>query len=309
MQRQGDHDVDPRHVRGPLPGAALSVAGAQQGFAVELARAAGRVELHGRLHLAAWELDTGHSALLVRGDEAVPAASTIKVAILAAALREVAAGQLELERKLAIPDRRAGGSGVLHAMMGTPALTLADLLTLMVIVSDNTATNVVIDALGIDRVNRLCHELALPGTALRRRMMDTDAADRGLENTTTALDQARLLEALDGPALLAEPLRTFALRVLAAQQFNDGLPALLPEGAQTAHKTGELPGIRHDVGILTAASGRRAVVSVLITSPDEAPAATPASDSIDPGWAPAARASAGTAIAEIGRAAWQALHV
>jgi len=273
----------------------------------QVQRAVRPIQLHGRLHLAAWELGADDGTLLIRGDEAVPAASTIKVAILAAALKEVGAGRLQMEVPIPIPARRAGGSGVLQAMTGLGALTLADLLTLMVIVSDNAATNMVIEMTGMGRVNAFCHELGLQGTVLRRRMMDAEAAGLGLENTTTALDQARLLDALAEGALLAEPLQTFAIRTLAGQQFNDALPSLLPENAHVFHKTGELPGVRHDVGIITAASGRRAVVSVLVTGLDGALATACAGDVSALVSPQSMRANAGAAIAAVGHAAWQAL--
>jgi beta-lactamase class A len=207
-----------------------------------------------------------------------------------------------------LPTRRAGGSGVVQALAGLVSLTIGDLLTLMVIVSDNAATNIIIELLGMDRINAFCIEQGLGGTVLRRRMMDTEAASQGLENTTTALDQAKLLDAVADGALLAEPLRTFALQALAAQQFTDALPSLLPDSVQVAHKTGELPGVRHDVGIITAANGRRAVVSVLVTgldgglilprTGDAGPVESPQSFQVD----------AGSAIAEVGYAAWRALE-
>jgi beta-lactamase class A len=286
----------------------LSDAPAPGGFAAQMRQAMRDVDVPGRLHVAAWELGVEDGRFLIRGDEAVSAASTIKVPILAAVLKEVSSGQLQLERPIPIPARRAGGSGVLQAMTGIDTLTLADLLTLMVIVSDNAATNTIIETTGMGPINAFCAELGLRGTVLRRLMMDMEAARRGLENTTTALDQSRLLEALAGDTLLAEPLRTFAIRTLAGQQFNDALPSLLPEDAHVAHKTGDLPGVRHDVGIITAASGRRAVVSVLVTGLDGAPATTRAGDVNVPESPQSMMASAGMAIAAVGHAAWQALE-
>jgi beta-lactamase class A len=278
------------------------------GFAAKTHQALRHIDVRGRMHVAAWELGVEDGKLLIRGEEVVPAASTIKVPILAAALEEVGSGRLELERSMPLPTRRAGGSGVVQSLAGLVSLTIADLLTLMVIVSDNAATNIIIELLGMDRVNAFCAEQGLGGTVLRRRMMDTEAASRGLENTTTALDQAKLLGAVADGTLLAEPLRTFALQALAAQQFTAALPSLLPDSVQVAHKTGELPGVRHDVGIITAANGRRAVVSVLVTgldggliSPragDAGPVESPQSFQVD----------AGSAIAEVGHAAWRALE-
>ena len=206
-----------------------------------------------------------------------PAASTIKVPVLAAALREVASGRRALDERIPVPAQRPGGSGVLQATPGIRDLSLADLLTLMIIVSDNTATNIVIELIGMERINAFCQETGLASTVVRRVMMDLDARSRGIENTTSALDQATLLEALAWGDVLNQDLRDFAIRSLTLQQFNDGLPALLPDDVVVAHKTGELPGVRHDVGILTGAGGRQAVIAVLTsgsTGPDDERAAT-----------------------------------
>ena len=258
-------------------------------FGARLRHAVDGLSVPGRLHVAAWEPDAPDRPLLIRADEAVTAASTIKVPILAAALAEVNAGRLDLARPSVIPAERAGGSGVLRALPSLPALTLADLLTLMIIVSDNTATNVVIDLVGMERVNEFCTEAGLNGTALRRKMMDADAKRRGLENRTTARDQATLLDAIAWRSLLPAPLRAFALQALEGQQFNDGLPSLLPDSVIVAHKTGELPGVRHDVGVITGPDGRQAVVAVLLSDVDAGPSSPSAT------------------LAGIGLAAWRAL--
>jgi beta-lactamase class A len=277
------------------------------GFAARLRQAIRHIDARGRMYVAAWELGVDDGKLLIRGEEVVPAASTIKVPILAAVLKEVGSGRLELERPMPIPARRAGGSGVVQALTGVVSLTLADLLTLMIIVSDNAATNVIIELVGMDHINAFCTEHGLRGTVLRRRMMDAEAASQGLENTTTALDQAKLLDAVAEGAMLAEPLRTFALQTLAAQQFTDALPSLLPDSVQVAHKTGELPGVRHDVGIITAANGRRAVVSVLVTGLDGG-SISPRAGEASPVESPQSlKVSAGNAIAAVGYAAWRAL--
>jgi beta-lactamase class A len=265
-------------------------------FSVRLQHAIDGLSARGRLHVAAWEPDAPDRPLLILADEVVTAASTIKVPILAAALDEVDAGRLDLAQPSAIPAQRTGGSGVLHALPYLHTLTLADVLTLMIIVSDNTATNVVIDLIGLARVNQFCAGLGLKGTVLRRKMMDADAVRRGLENTTTAHDQATLLDAIAWRNLLPAPLRAFALQALERQQFNDGLPALLPDEVIVAHKTGELPGIRHDVGVITGPAGRQAVVAALLSGIDAEPPNP--HHPISPPSAP---------LGAIGLAAWQAL--
>lgn len=277
---------------------------APHAFGMRLQHAMDGLAVRGRLHVAAWEPDAADRPLLISADEVVTAASTIKVPILAAALDEVDAGRLDLAQPTAIPSRRTGGSGVLQALPSLHTLTLADLLTLMIIVSDNTATNVIIDLIGMERVNQFCAGAGLKGTVLRRKMMDADAARLGLENTTTAHDQATLLDAIAWSNPLSAPLRAFALQALEQQQFNDGLPSLLPDEVIVAHKTGELPGVRHDVGVITGMNGRQAVVAVLVSGIDAEP------PDLHHGRSASARSNASSPsapLAAIGFAAWRAL--
>jgi beta-lactamase class A len=278
-----------------------------QAFGMRLQHVIDGLPVPGRLHVAAWEPDAADRALLIFADEVVTAASTIKVPILIAALEEVDAGRLDLAQPSAIPAQRAGGTGVLQALPYLHTLTLADLLTLMIIVSDNTATNVVIDLIGMERVNQFCADAGLSGTVLRRKMMDADAVRVGLENTTTARDQAKLLGGIAWRNLLPAPLRAFALQALERQQFNDGLPSLLPDEVVIAHKTGELPGVRHDAGVITGTNGRQAVVAVLLSGLDSEPL-----DLRNGGSAPSAStrsnaSSPSAALGAIGFAAWRAL--
>jgi beta-lactamase class A len=270
-------------------------------FATSLLRTLEAVPSRGTIHVAAWELGTKHDAVLVLADDVVPAASMIKVPIFAAVLSRVADGRLDLEQPVNVPPRRAGGSGILYGMPRIELLTLADLLTLMIIVSDNTATNVLIDLVGQTHINRFCAAHGLTGTTLRRRMMDIDAIRLGLDNTTTARDQARMFDLLAGDKLLTGRLRDFAMAVLANQQFNEGLRSFIPKEVPVFHKTGELPGVRHDAGIIAASSGRQAVVAVLVSDVRESRIESPGDSYM-------AGRDALSSIAAIGHAAWRLLE-
>ncbi|MGH3096242.1 MAG: serine hydrolase [Streptosporangiales bacterium] len=184
-------------------------------------------------------------------DEVFTAASVIKVPVLLAALRRADAGALDLDALVPVPvDGRAGGSGVLKELPSVERLSLRDLLTLMIIVSDNTATNVVIDLLGFEPVAELLRDQGLAATRLARSMMDTAARERGEENLTTAGDMADLFCALVRGEVLVTGSRRTALDVLCRQQVRDRLPRHLPPQMPVAHKTGELAGVRHDAGVL-----------------------------------------------------------
>ncbi|AYY13633.1 serine hydrolase [Actinobacteria bacterium YIM 96077] len=194
--------------------------------------------------------EQGRAVASINGATAMPAASTIKVALLIMALQEVAAGRCELDRSLPVPERRVGGTGVLRLMPSVGALRLDETLELMIGVSDNTASNMVLDMLGLDDVTGRINALGARNTRLERHMMDFEASRSGRDNTTTADDQALLLDLLTGPDLLPDHLRQLALDILGRQQFNDRIPAGLGPDVGCRHKTGELAGVRHDVGIL-----------------------------------------------------------
>ena len=243
--------------------------------------------------MVAWPVHDPVDAVQVDGDRIVPAASTIKVPVLVAALLEVEAGRLDLAQPVGVETERTAGSGVLAVLPGVTTLTLADLLRLMIVVSDNTATNAALTLLGHDLVTAVARDCGLTATVVRRRMMDAAARRAGRENTTSARDQAHLLQRLVSGELLGGDLGGFALAALGAQQFADGLPSLLPEEVRVAHKTGELPDVRHDVGVLTGPDGRQAVVAALVSDLDR----------------PRASHAASTCLAEVGEATWLALSV
>jgi len=200
----------------------------------------------------------------VDGERVVPAASTIKVPLLVAVLRLVARSELRLGDSVRLGDERVGGSGPLAALTSITQLRVGELLDLMITLSDNDATNALLDLVGVGVVDRLCPELGMGRTSLRRRLMDLEAARAGRDNTTCAADLARVLVLLRRGDLLPPPQTRVALDVLAAQQFVDGLPALLPGGVWHGNKTGELTGVRHDM-MLVETGSRWAAVAVTAT--------------------------------------------
>ena len=136
----------------------------------------------------------------------MPAASTVKVLISAAMWCAVEEGALDAGRRLTAGEAPApGGGGLLESFDRGTALTLADLDILMLAVSDNAATNALMEVVGLDRVNALAARLGLTRTAVRRPMMDVEAAERGDDNTTCAGDMAALMAALGRAAEI--PLR------------------------------------------------------------------------------------------------------
>jgi beta-lactamase class A len=189
----------------------------------------------------------------------MPSASLIKTPMLLCLLEQVAQGKLSLDTVYPLPEGdRTPGTGILSQLPGVPSLSLRELALLMIILSDNVATNALIDLLGMDNINAWSAQAGLQHTDLQRHMMDMKAREAGKDNWTTAQDAcSTLLYLLHSPAL-PENLRQQGLDMLADQRERGHFAAILPSIAQLAHKTGSLPGLRHDAGILTM--GERSVV-------------------------------------------------
>src|SRR3954471_14290535 len=185
-----------------------------------------------------------------------PTASTIKLALVYELFKQAEEGKLRLDDTLVLDRSKAvGGTGVL-VEMGTPTLSIRDYAVLMVTLSDNTATNLLIDRLRLARIAARMQRLGLNGTRLRRHMMDGAAARRGEENVSTPDELARLLAVMnDGmPEAIA----------LLKKPKDNRLRKGLPEGVASADKSGELEGVRVDAGIVFA-KNRPYVLSVMTT--------------------------------------------
>ena len=198
------------------------------------------------------------------GGRVVPAASTIKVPILVTALERVAHGHLSLTDPVPVGPDRVGGSGALSLLPSVRELPLVEVLRLMIALSDNDATNAVIALVGPEAVDQTCRRLGLAQTRLRRKLMDFVAMEAGLDNVTCARDLAQLMARLRLREALPEAETALSLGLLAEQRLLDGLPALLPATVWHANKTGELPGIRHDMALIEH-EGRWAAVAVTAT--------------------------------------------
>lgn len=180
-----------------------------------------------------------------------PTASTIKLAIVYELFKQVDEGKVRLDQTIALDRAKAvGGSGVLYEM-GTPTLSVRDYATLMVIVSDNTATNVLIDLLGMRNITARMAALGLAETRLRRYMIDLAAARRGDENVSTPAEIVRLLEIISKGEGLSASSRDQAIALLEKPKASR-LRKALPPGVDAADKPGELEGVRVDAGIVFA---------------------------------------------------------
>ena len=199
------------------------------------------------------------------------AASVIKLPIMATAIRDIASGRLDPDAVVRIcPEMKKPSCGALTYLHDGIEVTVMDLITLMIILSDNTATNILIDRLTPQHVNATMEGLGIPGICLRRRLFEPALSAQGIQNTVTARGIGLLLERMAAGALLGRREDDRMLGILLNQRLNGKLPFYLhSEGIRCAHKTGEDDGITHDVGIVYA---ERPFVICMLSNNVEVPA-------------------------------------
>jgi beta-lactamase class A len=217
----------------------------------------------GELHVAALELRNG-GQLLVNADDVVPTASAIKIPILIEVYRQVREGLLSLDERLELGSHeRVGGSGILKELSAGVQLTIADLTTLMIVLSDNMATNVLIDRIGgVDPVNAAMRSLGLDSIVLHNRIdFDAIGDDTRRFGEASPFDLARLVEGLIRRRVIDAEISEAVLAVMRRQQYLDQVPRYLDlnpyaselgvqRPLEVASKTGFSPGTRVDVGAL-----------------------------------------------------------
>jgi beta-lactamase class A len=212
---------------------------------------------------------TDGRVILKNADHVFPTASSIKIAILLELHRQEqdarggAQGKAKLDDAYVFnPTDLVEDSQIMAGL--TPEvtrLTNRDLAQFMVAVSDNAATNVLIDRVGMQNVNATLRSLGLKKTILRRKMIDIAAARRGDENVSTPQEMAQLLEAIyEGKALNKELGDSFIKQLSTKKQSY--IPRELPPDIQVANKPGDLDGIRTDSGIVFA-KNRPFAISVM----------------------------------------------
>jgi len=180
-----------------------------------------------------------------------PSASTIKILIMSELFNRVNQGMLDFYQTVETKEyMQTGGDGILKELEYGHKFTLKELTTLMIIVSDNMATNILIDLLGMDNINSTIQRLGLKNTKLQRKMMDSQAAREGRENYITASDLANVLELVYRGKNINRKCSDIMLDVLKRQQVRGRLDLYLPEDTVIAHKTGDLDNLEHAAGIV-----------------------------------------------------------
>lgn len=234
-----------------------------------------------------------------RADLPVPLASVVKIPVLVEAFHQVRAGTIGLDERWELSsDVKALGSGVMTLLDDGLSPTVRDLLTLMTVISDNTATDLLMHRLGVGAIDERMRLLGLDGIHVAHTIgeifvdmlpsadphqdraalavweaahgvrRDGFAYSLGPDNNVgTPRDLARLVELIVTGEALDRPGCDAMLEILHGQQLNDRLPRFLPAGVRMAHKTGTFSGVRNDCGVIVG-DGRGHVVIAMLTSWD-----------------------------------------
>ncbi|AFY89360.1 beta-lactamase [Chroococcidiopsis thermalis PCC 7203] len=189
-----------------------------------------------------------------------PAASLIELPILWEFFHQCATGSLDLAEEIELQSEdMVIGFGILRQLKPGLKLCLYDLAVLMTVVSDNTATNLLIDKLGIDNINDSIQRIGLTHTILQYKMYDSISTSQ--DNLTTPSDMLRMLEAFIQDKHLLSKYGDEPLKILEGQQCKNKLHLGIPKGARLANKTGETLGTEHDIGVLL---GREETVIIVV---------------------------------------------
>jgi beta-lactamase class A len=239
----------------------------------------------GQIAVAA-HLRPGSDSLVFNGERVQRTASTVKLAILIETLRQVEKGTLAYAGRVQVPDDPkviCGGSGVLKDLDPGISPTIRDLCTLMVVLSDNTATNLLIDLVGgVGAVNKTMDEFGMPSIRLHIRA-EIDLIDGDIKRFAegTAGDLAKMMvHAVEG-TLVSAWVSNEVLRLMRRQQYLDQVPryfqwnpyaeefGLAAEQISVASKTGFFPGVRSDVGVISLPNGSQIAYAVLTEDGDD----------------------------------------
>ena len=208
------------------------------------------------------DLSTGQQSFL-REDEVFAQASSIKIAVLADLYLQAQQGKLKLTDLYTVQSSDlVADSDIMGGLTpGVTRVTLRDLATMMVAVSDNSAANVLIDRIGMENVNAMLDSMGLAHTRLRRKMMDLEAAKQGRENISTPREMMMLLGSISRGKLLNKESTAEFFKVLSTNK-DSWIPRDLPADVKIANKPGSLEGVRNDSGIVFV-EGRPYVICVM----------------------------------------------
>lgn len=219
-------------------------------------------EHNGKVAVAVKHLSTGEEFYLA-ADEPMPTASLIKLPVMVEAYWQASEGKVKLDAMLTLQKSdKVQGSGILtsHFSDGS-SFPLRDAIRLMIVYSDNTATNMVIDQIGLPSTNARMEKLGFKNTKLNAKVFRADTrldqkfGEKYGLGSTTAREMVKLLELLHTGKLVSPEACTAMIGHLKACDDKEKMTRFLPSGTVVAHKTGSVNAVKTDAGIITTKSG------------------------------------------------------
>jgi beta-lactamase class A len=216
-------------------------------------------------------------AWAANGDEWFHAASTIKVPVLVGVFAAIAEGDMHVESRVHVRNRffsAAGGESFrvqlgrdanseVHALIGK-TMKVGDLARHMIVTSSNLATNLLVDAVGVERMQEALAGCGVSGIELLRGVEDERAYEAGINNRVTARGLVSVLRLIEEEKAISKAASDSMLEILHQQEFRGGIPAGLPDDAKVANKTGEISTVAHDTGLVYPA-GREPYALAILT--------------------------------------------
>jgi beta-lactamase class A len=201
----------------------------------------------------------------LNADEALHPASTFKVHVMMEVFRQADKGLLSLEARIPIInsftsiadafgskyslDVNDDAEQTLYRRIGESE-TIGELMRLMIVRSSNLATNILLEKVGTKNVNRFIQRLGIQGVVVRRGVEDNVAFHLGINNSATARGLTQTMQLIAEGKVVSQQASEKMIQILLGQEFNESIPALLPESVKVAHKTGWTGDVYHDTGIV-----------------------------------------------------------
>lgn len=231
--------------------------------------------VEGEFAVAFKDLKTGE-AMYINEKTNFHAASTMKTPVMIEVFRQAKSGKFKLTDSILVKNEfKSIVDGSLYSMdIGDDSadglydkigrkMTIYDLTYLMITVSSNLATNILIDLVGAKNANATMRQMGANDIQVLRGVEDNKAYDLGLNNTVTAFDLALIFEKIARKEPAGKKASKQMLQILFDQKFNEIIPAKLPKDAKVAHKTGSITGVQHDSGIVFLSKGKKYVLVLL----------------------------------------------
>ena len=227
------------------------------------------------ISVAASDFETGQE-ILINPDEAYHPASTIKVHVMMEVFHQVEQGRITLEDRLPIInsftsiadgskfslDMEDDAEQTLYPRIGETE-SIAELTRLMIVRSSNLATNILLEKIGTNRVSDFIQALEIPGVKFIRGIEDQAAFELGMNNGATARGLTQTMQLIAEKKVVSQLASEKMIEILLAQEFNESIPALLPNTVKVAHKTGWTGEVYHDTGIVYPDGRKPYVVSIM----------------------------------------------